>query len=265
MIRIEPYNWKSGSSSKLSWRTGILRSCEQQIAKFGGFDLIINWGRAKRRFTGEYFNQPEHVNTACDKLATAMALEAAGVVQPAYTTDPVLAEEWRAGGITVVERHALRGTKGAGIRIVSPHDDTSITPAPLYTRYVNKQDEFRVHVWQGEVIDVQQKRRRKSVPDAEVNWQIRNHHNGFVYTRNNVNPHPSICAAARAACSALLLDFGAVDIGWNNETQTCVVYEINTAPGLSGKSVEIYANAIIKTFPQIQTGIYAQRRADRGY
>ena len=47
--------------------------------------------------------------------------------------------------------------------------------------------------------------------------------------------------AATNAIDAIGLDFGAVDVGYDEKTNTCVVYEINTAPGIEGSTVDWYA------------------------
>jgi len=47
---------------------------------------------------------------------------------------------------------------------------------------------------------------------------------------------------ASLAIAALGLDFGAVDIIWNNHYQLATVLEVNTAPGLEGQTITDYAN-----------------------
>src|SRR3546814_6628533 len=47
-----------------------------------------------------------------------------------------------------------------------------------------KKQEYRVHVLNGKVVDVQRKARVKDFPDDKVNWKIRNHDNGFIYARD---------------------------------------------------------------------------------
>src|SRR3546814_16818410 len=56
--------------------------------------------------------------------------------------------------------------------------------APLYVVYEPKKQEYRVHVLNGKVVDVQRKARVKDFPDDKVNWKIRNHDNGFTYARD---------------------------------------------------------------------------------
>ena len=49
---------------------------------------------------------------------------------------------------------------------------------------------------------------------------------------------------ALLAVDGLGLDFGAVDVGWNQHYQEATVYEVNTAPGLTGTTLDKYTNAI---------------------
>jgi len=257
-IRIEPYKTFSGGAKRLALRAGILRATKRQVAKHGDFDIVINWGRSERRFNGEYINIPESVVNASDKLLASKILGANKVPQPEYTTDRAIAEQWASEGTTVVCRKLLRASCGRGIVLAVEAKD--IVNAPLYTKYVKKADEYRVHVAFGEVIDVQQKKRRLGVPDDKVNWQIRNAANGWVFTRDGVSAPDCVKTAAVSAVNALGLDFGAVDIGYNVKAARPVVYEVNTAPGLEGSTLDTYFEAFIKKFPQLNSGAYRRRR-----
>jgi D-alanine-D-alanine ligase-like ATP-grasp enzyme len=85
---------------------------------------------------------------------------------------------------------------------------------------------------------VQQKKRRHDHDNP--NWQVRNHANGFIYARSDVNPPAAVLDAAKKALAATGLDFGAVDVIWNQHAGRAFVLEINTAPGLEGTTVEEY-------------------------
>ena len=91
-----------------------------------------------------------------------------------------------------------------------------------------------------EVISLQRKARRLDHPNP--NWEVRNHSNGFVYVRNDVNPPPCVTEAALAVFGQTGLDFGAVDVIYNAYHDRAYVLEINTAPGLEGQTVLDYAN-----------------------
>jgi len=259
-IRIEPYKMWSGGAKALGQRAGILRATRRQVEKHGDFDYIINWGRTERRFEGDYINDPSCVANACNKLDSAKILGCSGVPQPDFTTDSDVAEKWIADGHSVVARTLLRANSGRGIVLVTPENGQELPRAPLYTKYIPKTTEFRVHVVRGEIIDVQEKRRSTEVPDDEVNWQIRNNCNGFIFARNDVTVPRCVSSAAISAVTALGLDFGAVDIGYNAKRDKCRVYEVNTAPGLEGTTLESYYEAFATAFPALERGAYARRR-----
>ena len=130
----------------------------------------------------------------------------------------------------------------------------------MYTKYFKKADEYRVHVFDGEVIDVQQKRKRQEVPNEEVDYQVRSGRNGWVFCRDGVDCPGSVRIMACRAVNVLGLDFGAVDIGWNRHNEECAVFEVNTAPGLEGSTLDSYYRAIANRRPEIQGGAYARRR-----
>jgi glutathione synthase/RimK-type ligase-like ATP-grasp enzyme len=259
-IRIEPYKMWSGGAKRLGLRAGILRATKKQVARHGDFTHIINWGRSERRFNGEYINNPEAVAVASNKLESAKCLGAAGVTQPDYTEDRAVAQQWLDDGHSVVARKLLRANSGRGIVLVSPEDDEGLPTAPLYTKYIAKTTEFRLHVFNGTVIDAQEKRRNRDVPDEKVDWQLRNHSAGFVFCRDDVQVPDCCTSAAVAAVTALGLDFGAVDVGYNAKRDKCRVYEVNTAPGLEGTTLERYYEAISDAFPALNGGMYAKRR-----
>jgi hypothetical protein len=97
-------------------------------------------------------------------------------------------------------------------------------------------------VLNGEVVDIQRKARYRSVPNEQVNWLVRNHDNGFIYARNEgVEPPHQVLEQAVLAVKAIGLDFGAVDIIYNEYNEVAIVLEINTAPGLTGSTLTGYA------------------------
>jgi glutathione synthase/RimK-type ligase-like ATP-grasp enzyme len=187
------------------------------------------------------------VSVASNKLSTFRALEGKdGIRIPVFTTDRSVAASWLRDGVGVVCRTKLSGHSGDGI-ILCLAPDQEIPAAPLYVQYVKKQKEFRVHVAFGEVIDVQEKRKRKDLPDgAAVDFQVRNHQTGWVYCREDIRQPDGLLDMAKATVLTLGLEFGAVDIIWNEKRNECYVLEINTAPGLEGSTVEKYATAFVK-------------------
>ncbi len=77
-----------------------------------------------------------------------------------------------------------------------------------------------------------------------VNKYIRSHDKGWCFAFKHLvdEPVPAIVRdIAIRSVNALGLDFGGVDMGWNDDG-TCV-FEINTAPGLEETSLKAYVEA----------------------
>ena len=242
-LRVLPYG-PSNSARDLARALGGMRlrlegsRFRQNISR----DVIINWGRsgAVEGITPT-LNSYTAVGNAADKARAFALMFGANVSVPEFTNDDLIARQWLRDGHKVVERHTLRGNSGDGIRIVDSLED--FQPAPLYVKYIPKQQEFRVHVMGSTVIDVQQKRRSRDVDDADVNWQVRNLAGGFIFARENLEVPQQVLDEAVKAVIALELDFGAVDIIFNTNRGVGYVLEVNTACGLQGSTLETYANA----------------------
>ena len=185
---------------------------------------------------------------AADKRRFFQAMEGTGLT-PSFCTGPGAALNAMSGQGDIVCRHVLQGHSGVGIEIWHNKKGSAAAPlptAPLYVQYIKKTEEFRCHVVQGKVVDTQRKARRRDVPDSAVDWQIRNHQNGFVYAREGVEAwaaNDKLSDAAIRTISTIGLDFGAVDIIYNEKGQRFYVLEVNTAPGLEGQTIGTYATA----------------------
>lgn len=238
-MNIYPYKMASQSAKALAQALGVkrLKPEGRMIAK-----PFINWGASKINREIDYdvgiYNGPVPVSIAANKLKTFLSLDQI-VNIPDYTTDKAEAQEWLDIGVSIVERHTLTGHSGEGIRIVDKGGELS-DDAKLYVRYIKKQDEYRLHVFDFDVFFIQRKARALDVPDDEVNWQVRNHANGFIYANQNIELPDVAKNMAIEAIQTLGLDFGAVDMIYNERSNTYYVLEINTAPGLAGSTLDKY-------------------------
>lgn len=253
-LKIYPYKMGSESAKALSELLDAkrVRDAGRYTPKSG--QTIINWGNGRepswtpsatsRRV--RILNNPSAVNVAGNKLSTFRALQAVGISIPEFTTDRSVAKRWLDDGERVVERHNLRGSSGAGIRIVSVDDEDTeaeLKTAPLYTKFLDKTAEYRVHIFNGQMIDFVQKKRVSSERrDDTFNPYISSMEHGWVFTRTDVPEVPSAIRIAKQAVAALDLDFGAVDIMFYEGRS--YVLEINTAPGLAGTTLVKYGNAL---------------------
>ena len=213
-------------------------------------DVLINWGCsqiADRVQATRVLNDPLAVQVASNKLAFFEAV-ADRARTPEWTSSRDQAGEWRDGGHTVVARTLLRASGGDGIVICEP-GGVDIPHAPLYTKYVPKTHEYRIHCAKNPVANgdegdwfmIQRKVRR---PGHEVqSWKIRNLENGFIYQMEDEAPN-DVLEQAHNAFIASNLDFGAVDVMWHDGRQKAYVLEINTAPGLEERTAKAYVEAI---------------------
>lgn len=203
--------------------------------------FVINWGSSKVEINYG-LNQRCSVSWASDKLLTFLALQHAGISIPDFTTSTEEAQKWIDAGEIVVGRKLLKGHSGKGIILFDSETITSDLICPLYTKYKKKKYEYRIHVFHKTVIDFQQKKKRKG--ESVGSTKIRNHANGWVYCRDDVVLPEDAATEAVNAISALDLDFGAVDLIYNEKENKSYVLEVNTAPGLFGTTLENYGKAI---------------------
>lgn len=238
-MKLYAYNQGSKSAKALAEALGIKRLKREgaPIQIRGG---LINWGCSafQRKIVHDgVLNSPDCVAVATNKLKTFNALKGS-VAIPEFTESAEEAKKWLAGGVKVVERHKLTGHSGEGVRIVEQEQE--LQNAPLYVKYINKKEEYRLHVFRDRVFFIQRKARNKDIPDDKVNWQVRNHGNGFIFAHKDVDVPDAAKKEAITAIKELGLDFGAVDIIYNEKQNKYYVLEVNTACGLEGTTLEKY-------------------------
>lgn len=207
-------------------------------------DTVLVWGANYNPEwkTGTYINTPQKVSLATNKLYAFNLLHEKNISIPEYTTDLETAKLW-IKDCWIVCRTLLRASGGRGIVLAKTQEE--LVKAPLYVKYKRKDKEYRVHIFKGKVIDAAEKKRRQLENRPEnYNPYIRNYEYGWVYCRDNVNLTEDTLQLAKDTISALDLDFGAVDIIYNSKYNKAYVLEVNTAPGLQGKTLTNYVKAI---------------------
>ena len=207
-----------------------------------GSPLLINWGNTNVPDWGEWLNHPDAVWLAVNKRHCLEVLEEAGVPVIPNTTSIEEAAQWLADGHSVIERPLLRSHSGKGIRLVTPGDE--LQRASLYSRYLGKRREYRVHVLGDAVGFVQQKKRRNHTEQDDV---VRNFRGGWVYSHKDITPiSDDAIKSALESVHVLGLTIGAVDIITKGSDH--YVLEVNTSPGLVGSTVGVYADYINKIY-----------------
>jgi glutathione synthase/RimK-type ligase-like ATP-grasp enzyme len=253
------YPYKKGSHSVKALSEALDASIVKlDRSRFKGHrnKTVINWGASSidnnQVMQSALINHPQAVDTASNKLKFFISLGHADWLVP-WTTERSEVETWLNESFTVVARTVLNGHSGQGIHLIEPGNE--ITNAQLYTKYIKKQHEFRVHTLglsQGgepTTIDIQWKRKRNG---EEADFKVRSVHTGWVYTRGELDKFQpefkeELEKVAAMAVSSVGLHFGAVDVIYNKKQNKFYVLEINTAPGIEGTTLQAY----VKAFKQI--------------
>lgn len=215
-------------------------------------DYVINWGCSKEWPWINLNSKVGHA-TCVNKLKFFQVIDEHNKQEytnsiniPEWTTDTQVASNW---DTMYLARTKLDGHSGDGIIICEPNDEV-MPNAPLYVKYKKKRHEYRVHFFKSKasgevkVIDVTQKKKRKGAENLDT--KIRNHQNGWIYAREDITEPDDLRAQALLTASVVDLDFGAVDLIWNEHENKCYVLEVNTAPGLTGTTLNMYTQAIVQ-------------------
>lgn len=270
--------YKNGTPGKLKTQVrgaNILNPYKSTLERFKNKTkgtLLINWGTRLNQWqirllseTNKLNCQPSATDTAIHKALTLKTLERAGVPCIEHTESLPVAVKWLEEGRSVFGRSLLRSSGGEGIVLAQAKEyaltgkfPEAFSHCKLFTRNFPKDQELRVHVFNGKVIDYVAKRRRRPKPDEtgavpadsiKPNFWIRSHGNGWVFCHNDDEGKPikrnhNAEQVAVDAVKALGLNFGAVDVlvgGRGN----AVVCEVNTAPGLEDSTtIKAYVDAI---------------------
>ena len=240
-IKVFPYRAGSRGAKALAEACGgrVLRRKGSKYRYRPG-DLIINWGASDCPFDGRNVaNQPDAIDPASNKLKCFNLMKEAGVSIPKFWTKK---EDVPDDAFPIMCRTKLQAHSGEGIVVADRRAD--LVNAPLYTQYVKKKDEYRIHVIKkpGEetsIIIAQRKAKRHGVEDA--NFMVRNLANGFVYVVVDGVVPKCVLDEASKALEATDLAFGAVDVIYNEHQNKAYVLEINTAPGLEERTAKAYA------------------------
>lgn len=201
--------------------------------------VVANWGRRK---ANSLLNRDTSLSN--NKLEMRIAFHKSGVKVPLYLTfkqvrDSLVDNE----GKTFVARSTYH-TQGKGLYIIKTTEDLykALTnrerPATMIMEWVDKTDEYRVHVFNGKVIRIS----RKGYEDGVIIG-------GYTTMKPDPQmPREELREQAKLAIKATNLDFGAVDImvrhGDNWSIDDLWVTEVNSSPGLGGSMPSLYATKI---------------------
>jgi hypothetical protein len=203
-------------------------------------DYLIRWGS---RTSVSYAPNETVINSQTalrqntDKLESLRMLDNAGINVPEYTEDrDEISETFGYPALGRAESH----TRGQDINLILQWRDAYLTEGNDYfTEYIPTDMEYRMHVVNGEVVKVHEKRLRS---EADNHPWIRNAETGWVFLEPREEAPPDQLAID--AVDALGLDFGAIDVVREEGTGDHYVLEVNSAPSLDEANLERYGEAL---------------------
>lgn len=220
-------------------------------------DLVINWGTTSNPWEVEgvkILNTAQSISLCVNKRSFFSALYDAGVREmPPFLSsheevlDMFLRAEEDQAPLKVYCRTLLESSEGRGIVVATNREE--VVPAHLYTLGIPRiLRELRVHCFQSSVIDYAQKMRigraQREAEGLHLNRDVRNRKGSWIYARENVQINEELESICLNAMEVLGLDFGAFDI-LEDRAHSYYLLECNTAPGLTGTTLDRYAEAIL--------------------
>ncbi len=177
-----------------------------------------------------------------DKISQYVWFKSQGIPSFPFTCSYEEAKTWTELGKVVFARLLTKGSEGKGIVVCETPDQ--LPKAPVYTEYKKKKKEYRVHIFKQTVVNVLEKRKRKSF-EGERDTKIRNTANGYVFCSQDVVEPEGLRELALKAAQVTSSHFKGVDIGFNEKLNELFVIEVNSAPGIEGSNVAKYVEAIV--------------------
>ena len=205
-------------------------------------ECVINWGAGYAHYRGwqsQWLNPPSAIERCVDKCIAFDFFRAAHVPHPDWTYHREIARDWLHQGHVVLARATASGMMGQGISILN-NPQQEIPPAAFYSKHVQHDQEFRVLVFKGMVINIGEKRALHS----SANLMVRNaDERDWDFFGLSWAPDPVLNAGCDAV-NSLKLDFGAADIGYSTRNDRAYVFEVNSAPGHGHNTITKLAAAI---------------------
>jgi glutathione synthase/RimK-type ligase-like ATP-grasp enzyme len=249
MFCYDPYS----ESGKLLANALEIRRIKHEGSTFYGNSshLVINWGASPKRWNVKGFgftiwNNPNAVAQCVNKtkffsLCNSYGSEAPRI--PEWTTTASVAKEWLTKGSCVIGRKLVEGMGGDGIVIMEKTID--FEECRLYTKYVPKKLEFRLYMVGTKIVDVCRKAR--NLDETPANWKIRSRANGFIFVHYDEADLPAdVIKQVQKAMQITGLDFGGIDVIYNETQEKAYVLEVNTAPWLSESIAQKMAEEMVK-------------------
>lgn len=217
--------------------------------------LVIRWGATRMAHLDEgakgILNPAERIHfNADDKRGAHKAMLDAGVSTPKFWTtwEEAKAQATQLGCDLL--RRRLHHTRGRDILRVKPTDDLPRKRrSGYYVQLLDKDAEFRLHMFEGKCIGMAQKLNTSGQGDPLIwnddhGWEFRYIPAG---EREGIPHYAKMVEESAKALKAIGLNFGAVDLIMVKGQP--YILEVNTAPALH--QTKRYSNAIVRWVERI--------------
>jgi len=209
-------------------------------------DVVVRWGNSTASISNQLddmliINTAEAVRNASNKLNMMRILR---------DTEGVNVSECILKGDDYSDEDVdnLRDDRGnlfiRGANMSVRYDEDFNSTDCYCAKPINKDKEYRVHVFNGKIIALYEKIPNEGEEaiirkDANCKFSLRDH------TLSNATCHSEAQAMCIKAVKALGLVFGGVDLIRDKETKTFYIAEINSSPALNTPNIERYLEAFV--------------------
>jgi len=286
MDKKDAYIWYSGATDVTGKKLQAALEIEGGRDKPKGKKIVIGWGAKTKKDTTfpagtTVLNHPNNIRRNRNKLGTLDTLLAAKCsVESFVPAEKIMAELDKKNGkiaLPLVGRTKYhQGGKGFWTCLTKHHVKVAIDEgAQYFQNYIDIKDEFRLHIFKGDLIRAQKKVKRDNMAEAFVEQhaakvqdyankndvkldkktmdyvlgKLANEHpNADMIVRSNKKgwkfvglkqPAAGLVKVACDALDAIGLQFGAVDCCTDTEGKHWII-EVNSGPGLEGKTFDGY-------------------------
>jgi len=150
---------------------------------------------------------------------------------------------------SIVCRTLLRAKSGKGIVIADIAE--RLVEAPVYVAYQKKTNEYRVNLFKDEVVCVREKRLKTGYIKPEGrDGRVRSHNNGYVFCEPLQALPEHVIEMSKKAAKITTSDIIGVDLAYHKPTDYWFLLEVNSAPGMEGKTIEQYTEVILKHYKE---------------
>jgi glutathione synthase/RimK-type ligase-like ATP-grasp enzyme len=234
---LESSLYKCTTSYKVSMMNNFTFVNSLKDLNISNNDILIRYGvdsySSKDVLFHKVVNRAESIKKSKDKLFSSLLFKQYNIPIPEIFID---ISDLKKKSFPVLRRLKFH-SRGSDISFIRSKKD--IVPGDYYSKFIKSDLEYRIHVFDNEVIRIQ-----KKIPKKGTKKQfVHNFENGYLLVDNfehNIPLETNLIPLSIRCVQLLGLDFGAVDILISKDYKPYVL-EVNSAPRLNRYGRELYS------------------------